>query len=171
MQVRDRKTQHSLSLSLSLSLSHTHTHTQSVDSSKLNSTFLGNWIHTETIKKQGESPPKTWTVEKRNWDRTGGGTQGLQVHRYLLHHSSACYLDCVPVCVCEPAQSCLTLCDSMDCSPPGSSVRGILWGKNTGVGCHALLQGIFLTQGSNLGLLHLLCWQVDSSPLAPPGIV
>ena len=29
--------------------------------------------------------------------------------------------------------------------------------KNTGVGCHALLQGIFLTQGSNLGLLH--CWQ------------
>ena len=30
--------------------------------------------------------------------------------------------------------------------------------KNTGVGCHALLQGIFLTQGSNLGLLH--CWQI-----------
>ena len=27
-------------------------------------------------------------------------------------------------------------------------------GKNTGVGCHSLLQGIFLTQGSNLGLLH-----------------
>ena len=27
-------------------------------------------------------------------------------------------------------------------------------GKNTGVGCHALLQGIFQTQGSNLGLLH-----------------
>ena len=42
----------------------------------------------------------------------------------------------------------------MDCSPPGSSVHGDSPGKNTGVGCHALLQGIFPTQGSNLGLLH-----------------
>ena len=42
-------------------------------------------------------------------------------------------------------------------------------GKNTGVGCHALLQGVFLTQGSNLGLLCLLHWQVGSLPLAPPG--
>ena len=39
-------------------------------------------------------------------------------------------------------------------------------GKNTGVGCHFLLQGIFLTQGSNLSLLHLLHWQVDSLPLS-----
>ena len=29
-------------------------------------------------------------------------------------------------------------------------------GKNTGVGCHSLLQGIFSTQGMNLGLLHFL---------------
>ena len=42
-------------------------------------------------------------------------------------------------------------------------------GKNTGVGCHVLLQGIFLTQGSNLHLLDLRHWQVDSLPLAPPG--
>ena len=41
-------------------------------------------------------------------------------------------------------------------------------GKNTGVGCHFLLQGIFLTQGLNLNLLHLLHWQVGSLPLAPP---
>ena len=40
-------------------------------------------------------------------------------------------------------------------------------GKKTGVGCHALLQGIFLTQGSNLSLLSLLHWQVGSLPLAP----
>ena len=33
-------------------------------------------------------------------------------------------------------------------------------GKNTGVGCHSLLQGVFLTQGSNLGLLH--CRQILS---------
>ena len=39
-------------------------------------------------------------------------------------------------------------------------------GKSTGVGCHFLLQGIYLTQGSNLSLLH---WQVGFLPLAPPG--
>ena len=41
--------------------------------------------------------------------------------------------------------------------------------KNTGVGCHALLQGIFPTQGSNPHLLRLLLWQVGSLPLVPPG--
>ena len=43
----------------------------------------------------------------------------------------------------KPLQLCLTLCDPMDCSPPGSSVHGDSPGKNTGVGWHALLQGIF----------------------------
>ena len=42
-------------------------------------------------------------------------------------------------------------------------------GKNTGVGCPALLQGIFWTQGSNQRLLCLLHWQVGSLSLAPPG--
>ena len=41
-------------------------------------------------------------------------------------------------------------------------------GKNTGVGCHALLQGIFLTQGSNLRLLGFLHQQAGSLPPAPP---
>ena len=41
--------------------------------------------------------------------------------------------------------------------------------KNTGMDCHALLQGIFPTQGSNLFLLCLLHWQAGSLPLAPPG--
>ena len=50
---------------------------------------------------------------------------------------------------------CSTLCDPMDGSPPGSSVLDFP-GKNTGVGCHALLQGIFLTQELNLCLLQLL---------------
>ena len=43
------------------------------------------------------------------------------------------------------AQSCLTLCDPMDCSLPGSSVLRDFPGKNTGVDCHFLLQGIFPT--------------------------
>ena len=44
-------------------------------------------------------------------------------------------------------QLCPTLCDPTDCSPPGSSVHGGSPDKNTGVGCHALLLGIFPTQG------------------------
>ena len=50
-------------------------------------------------------------------------------------------------------QSCLTLFDPTDCSPPGSSVHRDSPGKNTGMGCHALLQGIFPTQELNLCLL------------------
>ena len=42
-------------------------------------------------------------------------------------------------------------------------------GKNTGVGCHALVQGIFLTQGLNQRLLCLLHRQAGSLQLAPPG--
>ena len=67
-------------------------------------------------------------------------------------------------------QSCLTLCDPMDCSPS----MGFLcpWdssGKNTEVGSHALLQEIFLTKGLNPCLLHVQAWHGGSLSLAPPG--
>ena len=42
-------------------------------------------------------------------------------------------------------------------------------GKNARLGRHALLHGIFPTQGLNLRLLHPLHWHTDSLPLAPPG--
>ena len=71
------------------------------------------------------------------------------------------------VVCCLVAQSCPTLCNPMDYSPPGSSVHGIFFpGKNTGVGCHFLLQGISPTQGLYPGLLpdrwilyHLATWE------------
>ena len=53
--------------------------------------------------------------------------------------------------VCVHAQSCPTLCDLMDCS---SSVHGDSPGKNTGVGCHFFLQGIFPIQGLSPRLPH-----------------
>ena len=53
----------------------------------------------------------------------------------------------------------------MDCSPPGSSVHGDSPGRNAGVGCHALLQGIFPTQVSNTGLP---CCRWISLPHDPP---
>ena len=58
------------------------------------------------------------------------------------------------VCIrmCLVAQSRLTLCHPMDCSPPG--INGDSPGKNTGMGYHALLQGISPTQGLNPGLPH-----------------
>ena len=66
-------------------------------------------------------------------------------------------------------------CFSMDHSPPGSSVpmdfslpsssvHGVPQEKYTGVGCYALLQGIFLTKGLNPYLLCLLNWQEGSLP-------
>ena len=60
--------------------------------------------------------------------------------------------------LCLVARSCLTLCDPMDSSPPGFSVHGDSPGKNTGMGCHDFLQGIFPIQGSNPGLPH--CRQI-----------
>ena len=82
----------------------------------------------------------------------------------LKCHVSLCY-------ACKHAkslQSYLTLCDSVDYNQPGSSVYAHSPDKNTGVGCHALLRGIFPTQGSNPRLLCLLHWQVGSLPLALP---
>ena len=64
------------------------------------------------------------------------------------------------------AQSCSTLCNFMGCSLPGSSVHEIFQARNTGVGCHFLLQGIFTTQGFNPHPLH---GQADSLPVRPLG--
>ena len=77
---------------------------------------------------------------------------------------------CVCVCVCVCVHSVLS--DSV--RPHGLEPTRLLcpWdslGKNTQVGCHPLLQGIFPTQGLNLHLLHLLHWQAGSLPLVPPG--
>ena len=56
------------------------------------------------------------------------------------------------MCVGSVAQSCPTLCDPMDCSPPGSSVHRIPQARILEWGATAFLQGIFPTQGSNPGL-------------------
>ena len=91
--------------------------------------------------RTAEEPMPVWsfflqTGEKRNFQ----GEETFQINTKLLH--------------VKLLQLHLTLCDPMDCSPPGSSVHGDFPGKNTRVGCHALLQGIYPTQGLNLGLPH-----------------
>ena len=70
--------------------------------------------------------------------RAGGGSQN---HPKLLEPPGQFPQHCVCVCVCVcvlVTHSCPTLCDCMDCNPPGSSVHGILQ-QESGVGCHFLL--------------------------------
>ena len=59
--------------------------------------------------------------------------------------------------------------DTIDHSPPDFSVHGDSPGKNNGVGCYTLLQGIFPTQELNLRLLCRLHLHVGSLPVVPPG--
>ena len=65
-------------------------------------------------------------------------------------------------------QSCLTLCDPMDCSPPGPSVHGDSPGKN-GSGLPGPPPGDFPNSGSEPASLHPLHWQAGSLPLALSG--
>ena len=83
----------------------------------------------------------------------------LSLLRELRSHTRACSV----------TQSGLTVCNPMDCSPPGSVAHAIFQARILEASCHFLLQRIFLTQGSLPGLLHLLHWQADFLPLAPPG--
>jgi len=99
----------------------------------------------------GSPMVKTLSFQCREWAFHPG--QGTKIPHVKLSH----------------AQSCPTLCNSMDCNPARLLCPWSYPSKNTGVGYHFLLQGIFLTQGSNLHLLHLLHWQEDSLPLMPPG--
>ena len=72
-------------------------------------------------------------------------------------------------CVHPVAQLCPTLCDPLDCSPPGSTVHGILQVRTLEWVAIPFSRGIFLTEGSNLHLFCLLHWLADSSSLVPPG--
>ena len=67
-------------------------------------------------------------------------------------------------------QSCPTLCNPINCRPPGSSVHGILQARILEWVTTPSPRGIFLTQGSNQSLLLLLHWQAGSLALAPLGI-
>ena len=81
----------------------------------------------------------------RPWDSPGKNT-GVGCH-FLLQ--------CMKVkSESEVAQSCLPLSDPVDCSPPGSSIHGILQARILGWVPVSFSRGIFLTQGSNPGLPH-----------------
>ena len=96
-------------------------------------------------------------TELNSWSRVLGflGWDGGDALTLLLYY----YYVCVCVCVCVlVAQLWPTHCASMDCGPSRLLCPWDFPGKNTEVGCHFLLQRIFLTQGSNSDLLH--CRQI-----------
>ena len=104
-------------------------------------------------------------------------TSWLLLCYYIRDHIKDKYFSLMPqfcwflnvfwvLCMCAKSlQLCLTLCNPVDCSPPGSSVHGILQAK-MGVGYHALLQGIFLTRDGTcvLCLVHWLYRSYQSTP-------
>ena len=114
-------------------------------------------IVTQLLRSRGRIQTQT----RQLW-RSCRNTTGQLLQRQLVHHSKKTKQLTVPAFIClkvcmlvKSPQSCPTLCDPMDYSPPGFSVHDSP-GKNTGVGCHALFQGIFLTWRSNPCLLRLL---------------
>ena len=83
----------------------------------------------------------------RNWTRVS-----CIAGRFFTNWAiSIVSLKCVVLCLVT--QSCLILCEPMDCSLPGSSVHGASPGRNTAVGCHSLFHRIFQNWRSNSSLL------------------
>ena len=103
---------------------------------------MGVWVSSMDKKDTGSS--KASRINKEDsLGLCGEGGCGEQEGELGSSHSQHC------AALCLVSQSCPTLCHPMDCSPPDSSVQEDSPGENTGVGCHALLQGIFPTQRSN----------------------
>ena len=97
-------------------------------------------------------PQRKNTVKKKNWkdERERERKKDQKVEYPCL---CSCSLFCNPVNYIDHQ------------APPSMGFPS----KNSGVGCHFLLQGVFQTQGSNSCLLHFLHWQVDSLPLSHLG--
>ena len=72
--------------------------------------------------------------------------------------------------LCLVSQSCPTLCNPMHCKPTRLLSPWNFPGKNPGVGCHFFLQGIFLSQGLNPGLLHHKQILYHLSPQGSPSL-
>ena len=131
------------------------------------------------LRFNSDTPAAAWEVanalspddvEHQDIHLWGSEVQLLSHHQREAYYTIF-YWEDEKRCVCVRGHSCLVVSswDPMDCNQPGFSAHRIIPGENTGVGCHFLLQGIFLTQGSNPHLLHFLHWQMDPLPLAPPG--
>ena len=106
----------------------------------------GSWGRRGLIKFQTSRLQK----ESRCW------TQTTLFVQFRPHQPLVSFREWWELYSLQSPQSCPTLCDPVDCIACQAPLSTGFPGKNIRVGCHARLQGIFLTQGSNLRLLH---WQ------------
>ena len=113
--------------------------------------------------REGRFPEEGPGGATRGWGRRArqGGPQMASVLVSCAALTNCHKMTRVCLCMCSVAQSWPTLCDPINCSPPGSCVHGIP--QNSGVGCHFLLQGDL----PDLGIepMHTAS-QVDSLPLS-----
>ena len=116
------------------------------------------WRDTGILKKQDAVCvcSKDWSLFSRKWEWEDI-SRGKSILWYVSEVVGRILLKACAV-LGLVTQSRPTLCNPMGYSPPGSFDHGDSPGKNTGAGCHALLQGIFPTQGLNPGFLH--CRQI-----------
>ena len=130
---------------------------------------------TACVKPRDRSHRKSREAGLEGWFSDHGALQDHGASKFYCCTFPISILLCVKVdcCVmisqmdvCMRAQSRLALCDPMDCSPPRLLCPWGSPGKNTTVGYHSFLQGIFPTEGLNVHLLH---WQVYSLPLNHQG--
>ena len=119
--------------------------------------------HTLTVRAaiKGKERRPDLPACHRSWTLFLPATTEVHLFRALLTNTNPSRSGSV-------AKSCLTLLRPHRTWPARLLCPWDPPGKNTGEGCHFLLQGIFLSQGSNPGLLCLLLWQADSLPTYPP---
>ena len=128
---------------------------------------------THLMCEKNSYPRKQLEIRQMNSQQTHNSlSQVVKKLKHMKTHfvSSVCVCVCVCLCVLV-AQSCLTLCDPVDCSPPGSSVQGILQARILEWVAISFSRGS--SQGLNLSLPH--CRQIvyhpshQESPLYPLG--
>ena len=117
---------------------------------------------TASLSKEGAGPVRRRGGGRRGWGQMGVSGRWIPGPPPPGPVQNPCCCEATPTPTRDPAlrehsdedhlylsaqslQSCPTLCDPVDCSPPGFSIHVDSPGKNTGVGHHALLQGIFPT--------------------------
>ena len=131
---------------------------------------LNSWVGSPG---EGNSNPLQYFAWIIQWTEAPGGLQSMGLravgHDWVTNSFTfKSYNFYLEICVCAQSFSCVWLFATpwtVACQAPLSMEFP---GKNTGVGCHFLLQGLFPTQGWNQCLLLLLNWQADCLPLAPP---
>ena len=139
---------------------YTHTHTY---------TYVCIYIIDTNTQKSIHGEYTIWrTITKTAYPQKHHPGQEINLYQHFRSP-----LPTIVLSLCLVTQLCPTPCDTMNCHLPGSFVQGNSPGKNAGVGCHALLWGIFWTQESNPVLpycrwiLYHLCHQGSPSHYFP----